>query len=253
MPCGGPGHTIAMPEPASWPGDHDVRVWHAHVDDVFRDEAAIARARAGLTRPEQARFDRYQGDLDRRMFLLGRVMSRRLVGGALDVAPGAWQWREGPHGRPEIADPPTPLHFNLAHSAGLVVCALARGREVGVDVEDLERPPLDSRMVPRYCAPAEAADIEAQGAAWRDRFLTYWTLKEAYLKARGLGISVPLREISFVLQPDGAQITFLGSLAGTPTDWTFQLERPTGRHLVAIAVASAAGVSPSIAIEPYRF
>ena len=252
MSCGEPGHTIAMAEPASCPGDSDVRAWHAHVDDAFRDGAAIARARTGLTRGEQARFDRYHGDLDRRMFLLGRVMSRRLVGGALDVAPDAWQWREGSHGRPEIADPPTPLQFNLAHSAGLVVCALARGRAVGVDVEDLERPPLDSRMVPRYCAPAEAADIEAQGAAWRDRFLTYWTLKEAYLKARGLGISVPLREISFVLQPDGARISFLGSLAGTSTDWTFQLERPTGRHLVAIAASSTEGASPSIAIERYR-
>ena len=242
-----------MPEPASCPGDNDVRVWHAHVDDAFRDGAAIEHARAGLTRAEQERFDRYHGDLDRRMFLLGRLMSRGLVGRALDVAPGAWEWREGRHGRPEIADPQTPLQFNLAHSAGLVVCALARSREVGVDAEDLERPPLDARLVERYCAPAEAADIEAQGEAWRDRFLTYWTLKEAYLKARGLGISVPLREISFVLQPDGAQITFLGSLAGSSTDWTFQLERPTGRHLVAIAASSPPGGAPSIAIERYRF
>ena len=119
-----------------------------------------------------------------------------------------------------------------------------------------QRPKLDSSNRPQVAQclpPRESSRLRTSGFAWRDRFLTYWTLKEAYLKARGLGISVPLREISFVLQPDGAQITFLGSLAGTPTDWTFQLERPTGRHLVAIAVASAAGVSPSIAIEPYRF
>jgi 4'-phosphopantetheinyl transferase len=241
-----------MPEPASCPGSNDVYVWHAHVDDTFADDAAVARARTGLTGTEQQRFDRYHGDLDRRMFLLGRIMSRRLVGRALDVAPGAWNWREGAHGRPEIAHPPTPLHFNLAHSAGLVVCALANGREVGVDVEDLERPPVDPRMLPRYFAPAEAADIEAQGEAWRERFLQYWTLKEAYLKARGLGIALPLREICFALQPDGVRITFLGSLAGTSTEWAFQLSQPTDRHLVAIAASRADGVVPAITIEQYR-
>jgi 4'-phosphopantetheinyl transferase len=134
----------------------------------------------------------------------------------------------------------------------LVVCALAAGREVGVDVEDLERPPVDARMVPRYCAPAEAADIEAQGTAWRERFLTYWTLKEAYLKARGLGIALPLREICFVMKPEGVRITFLGSLAGSSTDWTFQLSRPTERHLVAIAASRAEGAAPSIKIEKYH-
>jgi 4'-phosphopantetheinyl transferase len=252
MACGEPGHTIAMPARASGPGRNDVHVWHAHVDDTFADEAAVATARTGLTFSEQQRFDRYHGDLDRRMFLLGRIMSRRLVGRALDLAPDAWDWHEGPHGRPGIADPPTPLHFNLAHSAGLVVCALATGREVGVDVEDLERPPTDPRMVPRYCAPAEAADIEAQGAAWRERFLQYWTLKEAYLKARGLGIALPLREICFELRPNGVRITFLGSLAGTSTDWVFQLSHPTARHLVAIAASRSDGVAPAITIEQYR-
>jgi 4'-phosphopantetheinyl transferase len=241
-----------MPEPASCPGRNDVHVWHAHVDDTLADEAAVASARTGLTGAEQQRFDRYHGDLDRRMFLLGRIMSRRLVGRALGVAPDAWDWREGARGRPEIAHPPTPLHFNLAHSAGLVVCALANGREVGVDVEDLERPPTDPRMVPRYFAPAEAADIEAHGAAWRERFLEYWTLKEAYLKARGLGIALPLREICFELRPDGVRITFLGSLAGTSTDWVFQLSQPTEHHLVAVAASRSEGVVPTITIEQYR-
>lgn len=239
-----------MPEPASHPGHEDVRAWHAHVDDALASPDAIARARAMLSGAEQQRFERFHGDLDRRMFLLGRMMSRDLVGRALGVAPGGWEWREGAHGRPEIANPPTGVHFNLAHSAGLVVCALGTGREVGVDVEDLARPPIDPRMIQRYCAPAEAADIDAHGSNWRDRFLRYWTLKEAYLKARGLGISLPLREISFDLDPH-VRITFLGSLAAASTDWTFQLSQPTDRHLVAIAASTIDGVVPAISIQPY--
>ena len=239
-----------MPEPASHPGRDDVRAWHAHVDDALASPDAIARARALLSGAEQDRFERFHADRDRRMFLLGRVMSRELVGRALGVAPADWQWREGAHGRPEIANPPTAVHFNLAHSAGLVVCALSNGREVGVDVEDLDRPPIDPRMIQRYCAPAEAADIDAHGSNWRDRFLRYWTLKEAYLKARGLGISLPLREISFDLDPH-VRITFLGSLAAASTDWTFQLSQPTDRHLVAIAASTVDGVVPDIRIQPY--
>ncbi len=178
-------------------------------------------------------------------------MARTLVGRALDIQPDHWTWREGAHGRPEIAHPETPLHFNLAHSAGLVVCALANGREVGVDVEDLERPATDPKMIQRYFSPAEAADIERHGEAWRDRFLRYWTLKEAYLKARGLGISVPLREISFILDPQDIAVTFLGTLDGTSTAWSFDLSQPTGRHLVAIAASRSDGILPAIAIERY--
>ncbi len=133
------------------------------------------------------------------MFGLGREMARSLVGVALGVPPESWIWREGPHGRPEIAAPDADLHFNLSHSAGVVVCALARGRTIGVDVEDLSRRAPDPAIVTRYCSPAEAEDVCAQGDRWRDRFLTYWTLKEAYLKARGLGIAVHLSDISFTL------------------------------------------------------
>jgi 4'-phosphopantetheinyl transferase len=247
-----PRHTIAMPESPSCADRDEVRAWHAHIDHALGDPAAVAHARQSLTDVEQARFERYHGDADRRMFLLGRVMSRGLVGRALNVGAGGWEWREGPHGRPEIAQPTTPVRFNLAHSAGLVVCAIASGRDVGVDVEDLQRPAIDPAMVNRYCAPAEAADIEAQGDRWRDRFLVYWTLKEAYLKARGLGISVPLRDICFVLQPPPVRVTFLGSLAGTPSAWTFHLSQPTDRHLVAIAASAEDGVEPRVLISSYR-
>jgi 4'-phosphopantetheinyl transferase len=241
-----------MAEPASCVTRDEVCAWHAHVDHALGDPGRVADARRWLTAVEQVRFERYHGDLDRRMFLLGRLMSRDLVGRALNVGASDWEWREGAHGRPEIAQPATPVRFNLAHSAGLVVCAVTTGRDVGVDVEDLQRPPLDERMIARYCAPAEAADIAAHGARWRDRFLIYWTLKEAYLKARGLGISVPLREISFVLDDGAVRVTFLGSLAGTSDAWTFHLARPTERHLVAIAASTDDGVQPGMLIDTYR-
>lgn len=229
-----PRHTIAMPSRPSCPQGDEVRVWHTDIRVLAADRSAAHASVAELSTTERERYTRYRADADRMMFIGGRLMARALVASALAVAPGAWQWREGPHGRPEIGAPSTPLRFNLAHSAGLVVFALANGRDVGVDVEDLDRTAIDERLVRRYCAPAEIADIESYGGDWRRRFLIYWTLKEAYLKARGLGISVPLSEISFSVEPS-PRISFLGSLEGTSTDWAFQLIAPTPRHIVAVA------------------
>jgi 4'-phosphopantetheinyl transferase len=203
---------------------------------------------------ERERYERFHGAEDRAMFLLGRVMARALVGRAAGVDPKAWQWREAPRGRPEIAWPATTLQFNLAHSAGLVVCALAAGRDVGVDVEDFERRPVEPAVVRRYCSPAEVADIERHGDRWHDRFLLYWTLKEAYLKARGLGIAVQLADISFSLDAGAPpRVGFLGSLAGTDTRWQFHVARPTERHVVAIAAASNDGLGVQFEIAPFEW
>jgi len=229
-----------------------VPVYFAQADELA-DPRLEARADALLSAPERARRDRFRHDADRRMFVAGRVMAKVLVGQALRCGPLDWTWREGAHGRPEIGAPASTVRFNLAHSAGLVVCALASGREVGVDVEDLDRRPPERGVVDRYCAPTEVADINARGEEWNQRFLVYWTLKEAYLKALGLGIAVPLAEIAFGIKGDaGVQIGFLGSLSGTDDRWVFRLLRPTDRHLVAVAASTTDGGSPSLQTRPVR-
>jgi 4'-phosphopantetheinyl transferase len=169
----------------------------------------------------------------------------------LGVAPDAWHWREGPHGRPEIDRPSTDLHFNLSHSASVVACVLGRGQALGVDVEHLERRAPDRAIVPRYCSPTERADVESRGADWCERFLTYWTLKEAYLKARGLGIAVPLSDVSFDLSGEEPRIRFEGSLAGTDARWAFHLWRPTPTHVAALAVHVPGRSRPRVEIAAY--
>ena len=226
-------------------------VWHASTDAAWIDRDRVERACAWLTPQDRARYDRFRFDADRQLFLLGRTMSRALVGRALGVPPTAWEWREGPHGRPEIAAPATTLHFNIAHSAGLVVCALSHTHTVGVDVEDLLRgSQTDPALVARYCTPREAAVVAAPTEGWRARFLEFWTLKEAYLKARGLGIALPLAELGFTLGADGIHPEFLGSLADSDTNWTFHLERVTERHLLAVAVPESRHPAPIVAPFP---
>jgi 4'-phosphopantetheinyl transferase len=134
-----------------------------------------------------------------------------------------------------------------------VVCVLGRGRAVGVDIEDLARRPPDPAVVSRYCSRAEAEDVRNQGDQWRDRFLTYWTLKEAYLKARGLGIAVQLSDISFTLAPgdDTARVSFLNSLSDADDRWVFHRLRVEPHHVAAVAIEVPDGASPRLTIAPY--
>jgi 4'-phosphopantetheinyl transferase len=236
-----------------WPSAHDVIVGVADARAAGADPDRLAQSLEWMSAAERARFERFRHDEDRAMFALGRLMARMLVGRALGVAPDGWIWREGPHGRPEIHGPNSDIHFNVSHSAGLVLCAIARGRTVGVDVEDLTRRRPDWGLVERYCSPDEADEIRTHGDRWPERFLTYWTLKEAYLKARGLGISVPLADICFADadSPGRFSIRFERSLAGTDDRWNFHLLRPTDRHLAAIATDSLTSGPPTVILEPF--
>jgi 4'-phosphopantetheinyl transferase len=228
-----------------------IEVWHARTSEALADAAGVERALTWLSASERARFDRYRHDADRGMFLLGRVMARTLVGRALGVAPHAWSWGEGPRGRPSIAKPDTSLSFNLAHSAGLVVCALSTDGDVGVDVEYRQRPPIDARMIRRYCAPDEAADIERRGPdGWRDQFLKYWTLKEAYLKARGLGIAMPLADLCFTLGDDGISLECRNAEPDGCAGWTFLLAESEDTHFLAAAARTAAAPH-AFAVSPF--
>jgi 4'-phosphopantetheinyl transferase len=230
-----------------------VRVWHAHTDVLARAPDAHERACGWLTPTERERYERFRKESDRDMFVLGRAMARAIVGGALGVAPTAWPWREGAHGRPEVDIAPCPLTFNIAHSGGLVACALSWHGEVGVDIEDRRRPPIDHDLVARCCSPAEAADVEARGGAgWRDRFLQYWTLKEAYLKARGLGIAVHLADLSFSLRSDDIRLEFRGGLAeANGAEWAFDLITLHADHFLAVAAPVVGRRRPRFQFEPF--
>ena len=239
-----------MTRASSFPAAGEIIAWHAHIDVFEARPERRARAEQLLLAPERSRLERYRHETDRLMFLLGRALAKSMVGRSLGVPASAWEWHEGPHGRPEVRDPACPIRFSVAHSAGLVICAVAGDREVGVDVEDLERRPPDPLVVTRYCSPLEAADIQAANQeTWTTRFLAYWTLKEAYLKARGLGISVPLSNIEFTLNGSEPRIAFHGALAGTDDRWRFHVERIGDRYLAAVA-ATADESQPSFVMRP---
>lgn len=230
------GLVITFPRPTV---DHLQVCW---VDARPLTGDVSARWVAALPESERARFARFKHERSSHEFLVGRLMVRRWLASLSVHRPNDWTFVEGFRGRPEVASPPTPYRFNIAHSGGVVACIFTEGREAGVDVEDLGRRLIEPELWNRYCAPSEIADIEAQPIEARHhRFLTYWTLKEAYLKALGLGIGVHLSDIAFTVHPERPTIQFHDSLAGTSTDWAFGMTSLNDQFLLSWATPHPPG------------
>lgn len=216
-----------------------------HIDLVLTDDAeALARLDRYLpllSPDEHARMARFVFERDRHRFLLTRALVRTMLSRyASAVPPAAWQFTANIHGRPEILDRPAgvpDLRFNISHTDGLIACAVTIGREVGVDVEHAGRR-LTHDVAARFFAPAEVAHLQALPEDEQARvFFDYWTLKEAYIKARGFGLALPLGDFAFHLSPDRAPaITFEPSLPDDPATWQFEQGWPTPHHRLGLAI-----------------
>ena len=214
-----------------------------HVDLVHADGDAWAQHdgyRALLSADEHERMARLVFERDRRRFLVTRALVRTMLSRYANVAPAAWSFIANVHGRPEILDRPRgvpDLRFNVSHTEGLIACAVTIGREVGVDVEHIGRR-LTHDVAGRFFAPQEVSDLHALPADEQEKvFFDYWTLKEAYIKARGFGLALPLADFAFTLSPPSPpRITFDPSLDDDPATWQFFQDWPTPQHRLAVAV-----------------
>jgi 4'-phosphopantetheinyl transferase len=168
----------------------EVHLWCAELDG----DGASAPLPVELLAPaERARAERFRFSRDRRRFIAARAVLRRILGRCLARPPAEIGFDYGPHGKPCLAaldgGRAESLAFNLAHSGGLALIAVAWGRRLGVDLEAV-RPLADlERIARRYFSPAEAASLLCLPVEQRPQaFFSCWTRKEAYLKATGEGI-----------------------------------------------------------------
>lgn len=195
-----------------------------------------ARLRTVLPDDELARHDRYRDGPSAVEFLCGRALLRASLSSWAAVERRAWRFAVNAHGRPAVEHPPSPVHFNLSHTRGMVALVLGADPFVGVDVERLDRNVRPLEVADRFFSPAEVEALRALPAEHhRDRFLALWTLKEAYIKARGMGLALPLRAFSFTPDATGAQVRFDPDLGDDEASWRFsRADLPTG-HRVAVA------------------
>lgn len=215
--------------------DQRVSVWWFDVSRVAESQWPALTARLGEA--ERARAQRFHFDHDRFSYVAAHALGRGLLAAWTGIAASIWDFAIDDFGKPEVAAPEWPrrLRLNLSHTRGLAAAVLTEENDVGVDVEWLDRRPVEDGLAQRYFAPTECAQLAAMAPQDRHHgFLSFWTLKEAYVKAIGKGLAQPLDSFAFTLDPLG--IAFDDTLSDDPCRWWFRRLRPTPSHLLALAL-----------------
>ncbi|MGO8691512.1 MAG: 4'-phosphopantetheinyl transferase family protein [Thermoguttaceae bacterium] len=215
----------------------DVHLWSASLDLT---QAAVDRLEATLSADEQQRADRFRSGQLRNRFIAGRATLRAILARYLAASPAAIAFQYNARGKPSLAPPwdRRGLGFNLSHAKGLALVAVAGGREVGVDVEFLRPIRHLAGMVARWFSAEEQRQWQALPAADQPAgFFRAWTCKEAWLKALGAGLSLPLEQVSVAVAPD--EPPRLLSTGGDPREagqWRLKCLPPAAGYVAAVAV-----------------
>jgi 4'-phosphopantetheinyl transferase len=155
-----------------------------------------------LSPDEQQRAARFHFERDRVRFIAARGALRRILGRYLNRPPAEIAFAYSPYGKPSLSAEPW-LSFNISHSGDWAICAFAQGRRVGVDIELIRRELGEETIAERFFSPREVADLRSLPADEQPAaFFRCWTRKEAFVKARGEGLSLPLDRFDVSLRPD---------------------------------------------------
>jgi 4'-phosphopantetheinyl transferase len=207
-----------------------------------------------LSDAERAREARLHFAHDRVRFRVTRALVRRVLGAYLGIDPRSCTFENNAHGRPSLTSPEcrdTPLEFNISHTEDLILLGVTGGREIGVDVERVG-PKRSAALAQRFFAPCEAERVVSAPEAQRDElFYQYWTLKESYIKARGMGLAIPLAKFGFTLNGGAPELWTDPALGDDARRWTFLQLRPTPAHWAAVCVqrdADAAAQPPELQV-----
>ena len=237
-------------------GKRDIDIWLTYYDEIV-DARQLAELRALLNPEEVGKEGRFLFADDRKRYLVTRAMVRMLLSRYAPVEPERWEFSKNAYGRPAIAnamDETRGLIFNLSHTRGLIALAVTRGRELGVDVENVVARNTSIDIAERYFSPVEVAELSCVPAErQQERFFEYWTFKEAYIKARGMGLSLPLDRFSFDFPHHGAvRISIQPDLDDHAERWSFWQCRPTADYVMAICAERGAGASPGISMRKFN-
>jgi len=191
----------APPDRRIWPKD-EVHVWRARLDWP----AASARSLEPiLSADERERVRRFHFERDRRRSLISRALLRTLLGRYLEMPPETLAFSYSPYGKPSLAALDTPLRFNVSHSGELLLIAVTVERALGVDVEEIRPDTSVIEIAERFFSENERRSLAGvPQALQRDAFFDCWTRKEAYIKAKGDGLSLPLDQFDVAFGPGRA-------------------------------------------------
>lgn len=226
------------PAPEPFRLEHDeVHVWRACLDQSSPQVEVLEDL---LNEDERSRADRFYFSRDRRRFIVARGILRSLVGRYLGSTPERISLSYGVHRKPALRfeSGPDAIRFNLSHSHGIALYALTRGREVGVDLELVRGDLKSDQIAEQFFSPNEILALRALPPTLRQyAFFLCWTRKEAYIKARGEGLTMPLDQFDVSLIPgEPAALLSTRPDSDEALKWSLRNLTPASGYAAALAV-----------------
>ncbi|MGB5445478.1 MAG: 4'-phosphopantetheinyl transferase superfamily protein [Psychromonas sp.] len=223
---------------------NDIHVWSIEPAKIS-DNELLNSLKMLLSKSEVEKIQRYRLAKAQHTALITRAFVRIVLSRYADIPPQKWAFNIASQGKPEISEPPFPLSFNLSHNDDLIICCVCLDKNIGCDVESLSRKINIKAIAQRYFSKTEFVTLMAlPSASQKRRFFEYWTLKEAFVKATGLGISQGLESFNFTIGKaessqfnDNIQINFSQNCSEQNNlDWYSCLLYPDPKHCVALSV-----------------
>jgi len=221
-----------------------IDLWFVDIED-FSYEELLSLTSGWLSKQDLQRVDRYQFLEHKKQLLMGRYLTRTVLSRYGQFSAADWRFENNEYGKPFIASAlleelVEPLFFNLSHSQNKLVLAVARHEFLGVDIEYGLKPRRVEKIANRYFSNSEIEDLSGlEKSQIQKRFYDLWSLKEAYIKACGMGLAIPLNHFSFSFQNERKiEIKFHKERPDDSALWQFwNIESETGYHL-SLAVKS---------------
>lgn len=204
--------TAAFQHPKESLVGYEVHIWLSFPEEIKGNDKLLNAYLPLMSEEEAAQQKRFHFEKDRLTYLVTRAAIRNLLSKYGALKPAEWQFVKNKYGRPEIKydwKGKTPIRFNISHTRGLVGIAVCMGCEIGFDVETLNRDMELVKLADRFFSAREVKDLKALPEHKQaSRFFDYWTLKESYIKARGMGLSIPLDQFTFLLSETDGNVGF---------------------------------------------
>jgi len=221
--CGLVGLELRLP-------NDEIHVWDAELDVP---PTVLGRLEAALSGDERTRADRFFFARDRNRFIAARAILKQLLGRYLGRGPEDFEFGYGPYGKPylEAKQGLPPIRFNLSHSSGKAVFAFTSGSEVGVDLESVRADFARNEIAEAHFSQRELEELRRLSPSLKpEGFFLCWTRKEAYVKAQGAGLQIPLTSFSVSLTPGQPE-----ELESTDRDrWKIRSFRPAPGYVGAV-------------------
>jgi 4'-phosphopantetheinyl transferase len=231
---------FSLPHPLALP-EKDVELWKV---DLVVTSKAETRWREILSADERARADRFHFEKDRRHFSAARALLRIVLAAYSAATPEDIRFRYAEKGKPELADPfsSSGLTFNVSHSGSFALFAVTRHRAIGVDVEQMRKDFDGEAIARRFFSAREQEQFASLPREQQQRaFFRCWTLKEAFIKALGEGLSHPLHQFDVSLDRE-SPVSLTTRPNGVEAErWQLQVIEVGAEHAAALAVRNEVG------------